>query len=190
MGRNGQPINLLLVKGKKHLTKSEITHRKESQIKIGDQRLKCPQFVKDDATAYEKWREIVKLYKDIDFVSSGDTGHLARYCETFSEYQDLVNRRRKIAAMDDFDLDESEIILEQFENEYGKIRAGKLFEKVEYILSTGGIMAMDKAINGKMTSLVQMEDRLFLNPLAKTKNIPKKEVKKEDPLASKGFGNV
>jgi len=35
-----------------------------------------------------------------------------------------------------------------------------------------------------------MEDRLFLNPLSKVKNVPKKEPKKEDPLDKKGFGNV
>jgi hypothetical protein len=35
-----------------------------------------------------------------------------------------------------------------------------------------------------------MEDRLFLNPLAKVKNVPKKEKPKADPLGDKGFGNV
>jgi hypothetical protein len=42
-----------------------------------------------------------------------------------------------------------------------------------------------------MDMLIKMEDRLFLNPLSKVKNIPKKEEPgKTDPLASKGFGNV
>lgn len=49
-------------------------------------------------------------------------------------------------------------------------------------------MAMDKAINAKMAALVQMEDRLFLSPLAKVKNVPKEPEKKdEDPLSKRGF---
>ena len=49
-------------------------------------------------------------------------------------------------------------------------------------------MAMDKAINAKMSAVVQMEDRLFLSPLAKVKNVPKEPEKKdEDPLSKRGF---
>jgi len=40
-----------------------------------------------------------------------------------------------------------------------------------------------------MDMLIKMEDRLFLNPLAKVKNIPKAESKKEDPVADR-FGNL
>ena len=65
-----------------------------------------------------------------------------------------------------------------------------MFEKIEYVLSVSGLLNLDKAINAKMNSLVQMEDRMFLNPLAKAKNIPKEESKKADPLGDKGFGNV
>ena len=32
MGRNAQPVDLLVAKGKKHLTKAEIESRKENEI--------------------------------------------------------------------------------------------------------------------------------------------------------------
>lgn len=51
-------------------------------------------------------------------------------------------------------------------------------------------LQLESAINKKMDLLIKMEDRSFLNPLAKVKNIPKKEQEKANPLAAKGFGNV
>ena len=125
-GRPAKPIELHLLNGnKRHLTKAEIEQRKKSEVKLGEHKLVCPSYVRQDKNAYKKWKEIVKLYKDID-----------------------------------------------------------------YVFSVSGVIAVDKALNAKMSALVQMEDRLFLNPLAKVRNIPKKEVKEEDPLAGKGFGNV
>ena len=46
MGRNAQPVDLLVAKGKKHLTKAEIESRKENEIKLGNKKLICPGFIK------------------------------------------------------------------------------------------------------------------------------------------------
>ncbi|ERT62387.1 phage terminase, small subunit-like protein [Megasphaera vaginalis (ex Srinivasan et al. 2021)] len=172
-----------------HLTKAEIKQRKKEEVKIGEAKLVCPAYVKADKEAYKKWREIVKLYKGIDFVSSADVGMMARYCVAFSEYLDLIGHR---ATVNDIHLTEDEATqtLEVLADRYGARRAANLYDKIDYLTSVGGLLTLDKAINAKMSALVQMEDRLFLNPLAKVRNVPKKEVKKEDPLAAKGFGNV
>lgn len=184
MGRNAQPIDLLVANGKKHLTKAEIDFRKKSEIKIGDNKLKCPDFVKNDLIAYKKWKEILKVYKDIDFVSSGDIGLLARYCMSFSEYENLLTIRKNIGSLtfdpeDELDTDEvlSEVMTER--------RKQQLFKKINYILSTDGLLTMETAINRKMDMLIKMEDRLFLNPLAKIKNVPK--APEENPKENK-FG--
>lgn len=178
MGRNGQPIDILTAKGKKHLTKAEIEHRKKSEIKIGEKKLKCPAFVRNNIEAYAKWKEITKIYKDIDFVSSGDIGLLARYCMTFSEYLKLLTQKTQIER---FEAD-YERLLEHFDPE--------LLEGLDTFFKMGPVMQLDSAINKKMDMLIKMEDRLFLNPLAKVKNVPKKEEKKANPLEAKGFGNV
>lgn len=68
-------------------------------------------------------------------------------------------------------------------------RAEKLVEYVMLAYSTKGILELDKAINAKLTVLAQMEDRMFLNPLAKIKNIPKQE-KEEANAVEKEFGNI
>ena len=185
-GRNAQPISLVKANGRKHLTKAEIEHREKSQIKFGDQKLKCPEFVKNDVVAYAKWKEITKLYKDIDFVSSGDVGLLGRYCVTFSEYQRLLEHRRRIDNLDIMDSDEQN----KLEQQLGEDMARTLLNKINYILSVDGVLKIDTAINKKMDMLIKMEDRLFLNPLAKVKNVPKKEKPPDNPLAQKGFGNI
>ena len=178
MGRNAQPIDILTAKGKKHLTKQEIDHRKKSEIKVGETKLICPIFIKKDIPAMMKWKEIVKIYKDIDFVSSGDTGLLARYCMTFSEYLALLDQKQKINSFE-IRYDEIEAYLDE-----------ELIKALDCIVKFNPMMQLDSAVNKKMDMLIKMEDRLFLNPLAKVKNVPKKEPVKVDPLAAKGFGNV
>lgn len=189
-GRHAKPIALHLAQGNPNrLTKAEIERRKKTEIKLGDNKLKCPDYVKRDVIAYTKWKEITKIYKDIDFVSSGDVGLLGRYCKTFSEYHSLVDCREKIMNSDLSD-DEIKLVNDTLTEEYGERKAKKLFEKIDYILSTAGVLSIDTAINKKMDMLIKMEDRLFLNPLAKVKNVPKKEPEQVDQLAAKGFGNV
>lgn len=186
-GRNGQPIALHLAKGNPNrLTKAEIARREKSEVKLGDNKLKCPEFMKNDVVAFAKWKEITKIYKEIDFVSSGDVGLLARYCMTFSEYQKLLQHRIKIDSIDLLDSDEQA----ELEKQVGEDMAISLMNKINYILSVDGVLKIDTAINKKMDMLIKMEDRLFLNPLSKVKNVPKKEKEPENPLKKKGFGNV
>lgn len=179
MSKNGKPIGLYIAQGNPNrLTKAEIVRRQKSEIKTGDNKLKCPMFIKSDVPAYDKWKEINKVYKDVDFVSSGDTGLLARYCMTFSEYLTLLDQKKKV---------------DYFEVRYDCLRDmfdPELVKSLDSIVKFNPAMQLDSAINKKMDMLIKMEDRLFLNPLAKVKNIPKKEPVRVDPLAAKGFGNV
>lgn len=188
-GRRAKPIQLHLVNGNRsHLTKAEIEHRQKTEIKLGTTRLICPSFVKEDKIAYAKWKEMVKLYAGFDFVASGDVGMLARYCVTFSEYQNLLAHRQMISEIPVFDGEGEEKIRELLDIAgWGKTRIHKLIERYKYVLSIGGLLAIDKAINAKMDALIKMEDRLFLNPLAKIKNVPKEPEKERDPLEEKGF---
>jgi phage terminase small subunit len=178
-GRNAKPISLHIAEGNPNrLTKAQMEQRKESEIKLGDNHFKCPDYVKSDANAYKKWREIIKLYKDVDFVSSSDIGLLARYCLTWSEYLRLINNRKHIEALEaDWD---------KYENVFPE----EFAFQIEKLLKLNPLLQLETAINKKMDLLIKMEDRSFLNPLAKVKNVPKKEITKEDPLAAKGFGNI
>jgi len=90
MGRNAIPIDLLVANGKKHLTKAEIEIRKESEVKLGNSKLMCPSYIKNNVIAYKKWKEITKIYKEVDFVSSADAGLLARYCQSHNRHCTLA----------------------------------------------------------------------------------------------------
>ena len=181
MGRNGQPIDILIANGKKHLTKEEIQQRKDSEIKVGTdtktKSLRCPDYVKADINAFKRWKEIIKIYKDVDFVSSGDAGFLARYCKAYSEYIELLERKKRINHISENSDDVEDYILgsEAFNDRVKK----QLLD----MISTEAILRLDTAINKKMDLLIKMEDRSFLNPLAKVKNVPQKP--KEDKTPSK-----
>ena len=178
-GRNGQPVNLILAKGlSHHLTKETIEQRKAAEIKTGTKNLRCPDYVKNDVNAFKRWKEIIKVYKDVDFVSSGDVGILARCCMTHSEYLRLLDNRKHLEA------------LEADWSRYGDILPDDFSYRIEQILKLNPLLQLETAINKKMDLLIKMEDRLFLNPLAKVKNIPKREPDKVDPLTERGFGDV
>jgi len=181
MGRNGQPIDILTAVGKKHLTKEEIQQRKESEIHVGGARLKCPDYVKADPVALKKWRELTKDYKSaaaggVDLVKSSDTGILARYCKTFSEYMQLCDTRNRLLNIKADWSRYEEVFPEDFQ------------EAVERLLRVNVDLQIDNAINKKQDMLLKMEDRLFLNPLAKVKNVPQKAKEKKPASKFAKFG--
>lgn len=192
VGRNAKPIDLIMADGnKRHLTKAEIEHRKNTEIRFGNDKLVCPKHIKNNKNAYAKWKELIRLYKDFNFVASGDVGMLGRYCMAYSEYLDLIERRAIINQLS-INIEEHYYIEKELKDaEVPEKRIEKMIEKYEFILSIGGLIALDKAINAKMDALVKMEDRLFLNPLAKVKNVPKKPPEEEKTeLDQNGFGDI
>jgi phage terminase small subunit len=166
MGRNAKPVELLQAEGRKHLTKSEIEDRTNSEIRFGDHKLKCPDFVKNDMIAYKKWKEITSLYKDFDFVSSGDSGLLARYCKSFSEYQDLLNSYQRIKEIH-YDMKELDEALDgtcedEETGEEKRLFSYKVKKQLRDMISVNALLSVEAAINKKMDMLIKMEHRLFL----------------------------
>lgn len=183
-GRNGKSINLHIAEGNpSHLTKAEIERRQNSEVQIGSNIIKCPNYIKENIIAYAKWKEIIKLYKDTNIISSSDIGFLARYCMAFSEYIDLLERKKRINSISENSDDILEYIEDSDEFDF------RIQKQLRDMVSTEAVLKIDTAINKKMDLLIKMEDRSFLNPLAKVKNVPKKEVEEVDPIKSR-FGNV
>lgn len=166
-GRWAKPLQLHVHQGNpSHLTKAEIEERSESEIKFGDHNFITPSRVKKNKIALKKWKEIISRYQDgeIDFVTTSDTGILERYCLTYAEYYNLQTIRDEIES-----------------------KGWDIIKTYHAINELG----LESDINKKLDLLVKMEDRLFLNPLAKIRNIPKQQKEKqESPLEKQGFGNV
>jgi len=176
VGRNAQPISVIKQKGKSHhITKKEEERRKKNEVKLGDNKLTCPNYVKNDTVAYSKWKEIIKLHKDADYLTSADAGVLGRYCKTFAEYNQLLERMKVINHIHAEVGDVDDYIADSNEDFNYKIK-----KKLLDIVSTDGILRIEAAINKKMDMLLKMEDRMFLNPVSRIKNVAKKEKEEKD----------
>lgn len=199
MGRNAKPTSLHLAEGNPNrLSKEQIRHRQENEIKLGKSeldKLKPPSFVKNDVVAFSHWKQCLKEYKaaaeqNIELLTSSDVGLLAMYCRTYSEYEKLLNQYQKLEKI----AINQDVFEEYFEGIYEKAAANdedvKLFGikaqmYLSQLASMDGILKIETAINKKMDMLIKMQDRLFLNPLSKVKSVPKP--KKDDKPPSK-FG--
>ncbi|MGG0756255.1 P27 family phage terminase small subunit [Brevibacillus laterosporus] len=202
MGRNGKPISLHIAEGNPNrLTKEQIRHRQESEIKLGKSeldKLKPPSFVKNDVIAYAHWKQCLKEYKaaaaeKIELLTSSDVGLLAMYCRTYSEYEKLLKQYQKIeriAIDEDVFHDYFEELSKKAEgtgedlNEYGL----KAQMYLSQLASLEGVLKIETAINKKMDMLIKMQDRLFLNPLSKIKNVPKPKKDEKPPSKFSKFG--
>lgn len=186
MGRNAQPIDILVAKGKSHLTKKQKELRKKAQIKFGGEQINCPNYVLKNENALDKWAEISVLYDGFDFVTAGDSGLIGRYCMTYAEYLDLISRRKRIDEISQDCDDVQDYLLDNDGDFNYRVR-----QKLMDMCSTSAVLNLDTAINKKMEMLIKMEDRLFLNPLAKVKNVPRAEKEQQqDPMQEAGFGDV
>lgn len=86
-----QPLNVVQMNGKKHLTKEEIKQRKaqEEAVKPGSDNIKCPEWLKDK-TAKKEFKRIADELKQIDLISNLDVDLLAMYCQAYVQYQKVI----------------------------------------------------------------------------------------------------
>jgi phage terminase small subunit len=168
-GRNGKSIDLHLAGGNtSHLTKAQIEARKNAEIKLGAddlKKVKAPPDIKNDANMYKRWKAIIADYKDaaargIELISTSDIDAVATYCRTFSEYENLQAAR---SAMN------------------------PIFQR-DPLMMLDPFLKLEAAINKKSDQLLKFQDRLFLNPLAKVKNIPKPAKQDDKPSKFGRFG--
>jgi len=176
-GKNAYPLNILEASGKKHLTNEDKEQRRKSEVKMPTGKIKCPRHVKNNIDAYKKWKEVLPLLKAVDIIKQADTGVLARYCMSWSEYFDLLRMREEVSFIEPFTADEEILVSDDFEFRVGKKSSAAMWKKVEFIFSTQAILNIDKAINQKVQVINSLEDKLFLNPLSRVKNILKNQSK-------------
>jgi phage terminase small subunit len=190
-GRPAKPIGMHLYDGKKHLTKAEIKHRQENEIRLGTPDLKMPPSVRRNPVAKKKWKELEELYKGFDFVSSSDVGIISQLCLAYAELDNLLGHLRTLELIEPFDPLEKEEVEREWSGKMGQVAIRNMWRKIDFCISMGGILAVNKAIDAKRSIIRSLEDRLYLNPLAKNRNVPKKPAEPEEtPLQKAGFGNV
>lgn len=98
MARPRQPVNLLLLKGKKHLTKEEINERQETEVKAKADNVKPPSYLTKKLKA--EFTEIANELKRIDLITNLDTDALARFLLAREQYVKLSKALRSIPPVE------------------------------------------------------------------------------------------
>lgn len=100
MPRPRQPTDLLIYKGKKHLTKEEIKDRKSKEIKAPADKIKAPSYLSADLK--KEFNKIAKELKEIEIISNLDIDALSRFVIAKKLYielsQKLLNNPQLIIA--------------------------------------------------------------------------------------------
>lgn len=79
-----QPTDLVVLKGKKHLTKREIEERRAREIRAETDRIEPPEYLDERQTA--RWREIADELERINLMTNLDVDALARYVQSEESY--------------------------------------------------------------------------------------------------------
>lgn len=94
-----QPIDLLLIKGKKHLTKAEIEQRREEEVKAPADNIKYPKYLPRELRA--EYNKISKALVDIGIFTNLDTDSLARFLVAREQYVKATDALREVDPSDD-----------------------------------------------------------------------------------------
>ena len=173
-------------------SKADLDKLEDAEITIGEFVFVPVSEVKTHKKSLAKWREITKIYKAAEdqlgtYISSSDNGILNRYCVLYGEYLDLVTKRRELNSFELPPEDQVAAMLMCHE-EYNAYRARKLWGIMEYMTSLNALLKLDGAIDRKAKAILDLEDRIFLNPAAKVRTLPiKKKKPKKDPAEAMGF---
>ena len=162
-GRNSKPADL--VDG--HLSKDTIRFRKEMEQSVYTGKLfREHDRVKESPIAHAEFLRLKRLFKDIQYVDALDEQIINRYCLELAQVAPL----------------------EKLVN--------KMEEDVDECVEAKDRVALYKAISGtlqvlarKKVMLLTMEDRLYLNPTARMRSIPKSPPKNKpkNPMEEEGF---
>lgn len=90
VARPRQPIDLIIAKGKKHLTKEEIEQRKAQEVKAPADKVKAPSYLPKELK--KEFNKIAKDLLDIGIMSNLDIDALARFVIARKMYLDLTEK--------------------------------------------------------------------------------------------------
>ena len=95
-GRPREPINLIMAKGKKHLTKTEIEERRKTEITTDHTNVKPPDYLNEEEV--KEFYRISEILLDIGIITELDEDCLAHYLVSNSSY---IKYTKKIRALED-----------------------------------------------------------------------------------------
>lgn len=99
VGRPRQPIDLIVAKGKKHLTKKEIEARKKQEVQAPTDNIHAPDYLTEKQK--KSFEEIAKTLDDMNIMSNLDCHALARYISAVDMYEELTKKVRSPKTLSD-----------------------------------------------------------------------------------------
>ena len=93
-GNQKQPIDLILAKGKKHLTKAEIEERRSTEIHTNFVNVTAPDYLNEKQK--EEFYRISKILLDIGIITELDEDCLAHYLISNSNYIDYTKKLNEL----------------------------------------------------------------------------------------------
>lgn len=94
MAGTRQPTDLVLLKGKKHLTKAEIEQRREEEVKAPSDNVKPPMYLTPDLK--KKFRKLAKELLEIKLIANVDCDALARLLIAQEKYLEVTKKLNEI----------------------------------------------------------------------------------------------
>ena len=99
MAGQRQPIALVEMKGKKHLTKAEIEARKNSEVVAPNDKVKPPSYLTQDQK--KRFRKLAKELLEIKLIANVDCDALARLLIAQEQYIEITEQIRNTPLMED-----------------------------------------------------------------------------------------
>lgn len=97
MAGQRQPTDLVVMKGKKHLTKAEIEARKNSEVTAPNDQVKPPTYL--TAEQKKKFRKLAKELLEIKLIANVDCDALARLLIAQDQYIEITEQIRRTQLM-------------------------------------------------------------------------------------------
>lgn len=93
-GRPKEPIDLIIAKGKKHLTKEEIENRKNAELKVNHTNINPPDYLSENEK--KEFNHISSILLDIGIMTELDEECLAHYLIANTSYIKYTKELRKL----------------------------------------------------------------------------------------------
>lgn len=93
-GRPKEPINLIIAKGNKHLTKQEIEERQNAEIQVNHTDIKIPDYL--DEKEKDEFNKIAEILLEIGIMTELDEDCLAHYLIANTNYKKYTKMLRNL----------------------------------------------------------------------------------------------
>ncbi len=97
MGRPRQPVDLLLIKGKKNLTKKEIEERRAQEVKAPADNVKAPSYLPKNLK--KEFDRLAQEMVEIKIMTNLDCEALARFVISEYNYQRVTKKLLKVGVV-------------------------------------------------------------------------------------------